>query len=217
LREIKPPAWSDPKAAEPGRRDADRHIAGRLLCGHIGNEGADLAIAKIAKNVAAFEVRDARITRDVAADYRAAPIGMRIDSKRKCRWMRAWAVIIEETVALVLRPAKVGTLGACERKIVDLFLPSLADIGDDDVAGVEREPPGIAQPVSEDLGPIAGADEWVVCRNGVGPRAARRGVDAKNFSEQRAQITCRLAGRIRTEIAAIAGRDVKQAWSWPPL
>ncbi len=78
------------------------------------------------------------------------------------------------------------------------------------MAGVEREAPGVAQPVGPDLGPGAlAAHERVVGRDPVGPAPARPRVDPEDLAEQGVQRLAVAEGVAAA--AAVAEGDVEAA------
>jgi hypothetical protein len=110
-------------------------------------------------------------------------------------------------------PAVVLAARAGRRLQVDLLPARLPDVGDPQVAAqaVEREAPGVAQPVGPDLAAGAGdADERIAGGDGVGqPRVAAVDVDAQHLAEQgveRLTVLLRIAAA-----AAVAGGDVEEA------
>ena len=111
---------------------------------------------------------------------------------------------------LLARPAEVRPEGV-ERQEVDLLTSSLADVADEHRIRrrVDGEPPGVAQPIRDDLGPRAGDRyEWVPGRDRI--RVARARVDPEDAAEE---IVERLAGhadRDRRRVgAAVTDADVE--------
>lgn len=101
--------------------------------------------------------------------------------------------VVEWSAAFEGAPTEVLTaprpLFAARGHEVDFFDLILADVGDDEVTGlsIEREAPGIAQAVGEDLGASAGSTaEGVVLWDVIPPVGPR--IDPDQLSEQLAQI-----------------------------
>src|SRR5438874_12577963 len=151
----------------------------------------------------------------VAANDRTTATVVVIGEDRKGGWIGTRPRIIEDGVALILRPAEIRALDLVGDPEIDFFPISLTDIGDGDSAVVERKAPGVAQAISIDL--IAPRLAHIGIRNGdaVSLAAGGQRPDPEDLAAEVFEISCRLASG--QEAAAVAHRHVKQPVARPKL
>src|SRR5688572_2862126 len=88
---------------------------------------------------------------DIATDNRAPACVVIVDEHRKSRGVRPRARIVENQVSLESRPAEIRATGIGKRQEIDLLAAILSYVCDRNACAIEREAPGIAQSVGEDL------------------------------------------------------------------
>ena len=152
-------AYSEPSAPSPNElRPRTRDARGRDPCvapPRRRDQGAHLARAEVAVDVAVEERAQPRVADDVAADDRAGRAGDAVDLDRlhglaRGRGMRAR----ERGEALEVVPAEVGAVGRRQRQVVDLLEAVLADVADRDprLARIGDEVEGEAVRVAQAAG-----------------------------------------------------------------
>ena len=161
-------------------------------------ERAQVPDAEVAVHVTSNERSEVGVAHHVAAGDRAPPARVVVVEDRWGVRTRRRARRTESgrrDVPLHAAPAVVQPDGCPLRREVDLLARALPDVADREVAGgaVEREAPGVAQPVGVHLG----------------GRAARPGVDAEDLPQSTARVL-RVVGRVVAR-AAVAGADVQEA------
>ena len=122
----------------------------------------------------------------VAANDRTTATVVVIGEDRKGGWIGTRPRIIEDGVALILRPAEIRALGRRSGKEINFLLPVLTYIADGDLGTIEGKTPRIAQTIGEDLRlSFAIARKRVVRRDSVflsGILAVD--IDAQDFAHQ---------------------------------
>src|SRR5262249_49873059 len=135
-------------------RDVQAEIALLAHAATLKADGPDPARAVVTVQVGAAQPRHLAAAVDGPADHGARAALVAVLDERVDR--ADWAVAREAVGALAPVPAVVAAAGA-GRFVVDLFPVVLADVANPQVAGcrIEREPPGVTQPVVPDLRPGA--------------------------------------------------------------
>src|SRR4029453_18079550 len=139
-----------PERAQAGDLEAEVALLGHLAAGGPGRP--DPARAVVAVQVGALQARNAPAPVDEPADHGAAVVAAVLD--HRVHGAVGPITAVEGVAALAPVPAVVAPTRT-GRLVVDLLVGVLADVADPQVAGggVERETPGVAQPVVPDLGP----------------------------------------------------------------
>ena len=129
-----------------------------------GPEGEELPRAANSVEIAAIQLAAAdssepRVPDQVAADHRAAAPARERDRREGGLLSRQPAAQDDE--AVVRRPAEVRSPRLVDGQVLDLLVALVADVGDRHRVGgaIERDPAGIAEPGSPDLG--APRDGWI--------------------------------------------------------
>src|SRR5262249_27931712 len=183
--------------AERGQlRDAHRLAAGGDDLAVLLAETPHEARAPIAVDIAPAQRRHVPAAVDEAADDRAIAVRMAVHGDRHDELAGAVGLLVlEDGAPFVDVPAVVLETGAHLRRVVDLLPAASTHVADPQVTGraVEREAPGVPQPVADDLG----------------LRMRRVDVDPEQLAEQRVEV---LRSVLRVSLgAAVAHADVESA------
>ena len=179
----------------------------------IRHEAAYVAGAKIAVDITIEERRQIRIVNDIAAHDRTGSTMVLIvsnDEDRGCCRIWTGTVRVENEVAFVFWPAEIYARDSPRAHVIDFLAPLLADVGDDDVAVIEREAVGLAQTIGIDLITAVFTDVRIVTRNAIGAGPVGQRFDPQHLAEKTCEVARGLTDR-ENMAAAIASRHVEVA------